>query len=115
MKPIPACLLIVFIALGLHAQSPQKLSYQSVVRNAAGKLVQGATVGMKLSILQGSAAVAAATAVGAAAVGALQMGAQMRQFDGSYARAGAVITLIYAVGLGLIWFAPETRGRPLPD
>ncbi len=50
-----------------------------------------------------------------AAVGALQMGALMRQFDGSYARAGAVITLIYAVGLGLIWFAPETRGRPLPD
>jgi hypothetical protein len=26
-----------------------------------------------------------------------------------------VITLIYAVGLGLIWFAPETKGRPLPD
>jgi hypothetical protein len=39
----------------------------------------------------------------------------MREFGGSYARAGAVITLIYAVGLGLIWFAPETKGRPLPD
>ena len=55
MKTIPACLLFVFITLGLHAQSPQKLSYQSVVRNAAGKLVQGANVGMRLSILQGSA------------------------------------------------------------
>ena len=50
-----------------------------------------------------------------AAVGALQMGALMHEFGGSYARAGAVITLVYAVGLGLIWFAPETKGRPLPD
>jgi hypothetical protein len=50
-----------------------------------------------------------------AAVGALQMGSLMRQFDGDYARAGAVITLIYAVGLGLIWLAPETKGRPLPE
>lgn len=50
-----------------------------------------------------------------AAVGALQMGTLMREFHGSYARAGAVITLVYALGLGLIWFAPETRGRPLPE
>ncbi|MDB6128321.1 MAG: naiP, partial [Verrucomicrobia bacterium] len=49
-----------------------------------------------------------------AAVGALQMGSLMREFHGSYARAGAVITLIYVVGLVLIWFAPETKGRPLP-
>lgn len=50
-----------------------------------------------------------------AAAGALQMGALMRQFNGSYAQAGAVITLIYAIGLGLIWFAPETKGRTLPE
>ncbi len=50
-----------------------------------------------------------------AAVGALQMGALMTHYHGSYAKAGAAITLIYAVGLVLIWFAPETRGRPLPD
>jgi hypothetical protein len=50
-----------------------------------------------------------------AAAGALQMGALMRQFNGSYARAGAVITLVYALGLGLIWLAPETKGRPLPE
>ncbi len=50
-----------------------------------------------------------------AAAGALQMGALMRQFDGSYARAGAVITLVYALGLGLIWLAPETKGQPLPE
>jgi MFS family permease len=50
-----------------------------------------------------------------AAVGAIQMGALMRAFDGSYAQAGAVITLVYAIGLVAIWFAPETRGRPLPE
>jgi MFS transporter, SHS family, sialic acid transporter len=50
-----------------------------------------------------------------AAVGALQMGALMREFDGSYARAAAVITLVYALGLVLIWIAPETKGRPLPE
>jgi MFS family permease len=50
-----------------------------------------------------------------AAVAAIQMGALMRVFDGSYARAGAIITLIYGVGLVVIWLAPETKGRPLPE
>jgi MFS family permease len=50
-----------------------------------------------------------------AAVGALQMGALMQTFHGSYAQAGAVITLVYAAGMLLIWFAPETRGKPLPE
>lgn len=49
-----------------------------------------------------------------ATVGVLQMGRLMQTFDGSYARAGAVISLVYAVGLVLIWLGPETRGRPLP-
>ena len=43
------------------------------------------------------------------------MGALMHQFNGSYARAGAVITLVYVLGLGLIWLAPETKGRTLPE
>lgn len=50
-----------------------------------------------------------------AAVGALQMGTLMGHFNGSYAQAGAVITLIYAFGLLIIWFCPETRGKPLPE
>jgi len=50
-----------------------------------------------------------------AAAGALQMGWLMQQFDGDYGRAGAVITLVYAAGLVIIWFAPETKGRPLPE
>ncbi|MSU72672.1 MAG: MFS transporter [Opitutus sp.] len=50
-----------------------------------------------------------------AAVGALQMGSLMQHFNGSYAKAGAVITLIYIVGMVVIWLAPETKGRPLPE
>jgi MFS family permease len=50
-----------------------------------------------------------------AAVGALQMGALMQTFHGSYAQAGAVITLVYAVGMVIVWFAPETKGKPLPE
>ncbi len=50
-----------------------------------------------------------------AAVGALQMGALMQHFNGSYAQAGAVITLIYLVGMVVIWLAPETKGKPLPE
>ena len=37
-----------------------------------------------------------------AAVGALQMSALMRHYDGSLARAGAVVTLIYGLGMVLI-------------
>ena len=50
-----------------------------------------------------------------AALGALQMSALMAYFDNNYARAGEVLSLIYVFGLVLIWFAPETRGQPLPD
>jgi predicted MFS family arabinose efflux permease len=50
-----------------------------------------------------------------AAVGALQMGQLLKSYDGSYARAGAVITLIYGLGMVLIWFGPETKDKPLPD
>ena len=50
-----------------------------------------------------------------AAAGALAQGQLVAMFDGSYARASAVITLVYAVGMGLIWMARETKGQPLPD
>ncbi|MFN7690133.1 MAG: hypothetical protein ACK5QU_03535, partial [Bacteroidota bacterium] len=36
------------------AQSPQKMSYQAVIRDGANALVQSQTVGMQISILQGS-------------------------------------------------------------
>lgn len=50
-----------------------------------------------------------------AAAGALTQGQLVAAYGGSYAQAGSVITLIYLVGLGLIWLAPETKGRPLPE
>jgi predicted MFS family arabinose efflux permease len=50
-----------------------------------------------------------------AAVGALQMGRLLKQLGGSYDRAGATITLVYALGLFLIWLAPETKGKALPE
>jgi SHS family sialic acid transporter-like MFS transporter len=49
-----------------------------------------------------------------AAVGAIEMGHLLQFYQGSYARAGATITLVYAAGLLLIWLSPETKGRPLP-
>jgi len=50
-----------------------------------------------------------------AAAAAIQMGTLMRIFDGSYARAGAIITLVYIVGMVMIRFVPETKGKPLPE
>lgn len=50
-----------------------------------------------------------------AAAGALVQGQLVGYFGGSYAQAGAVISLIYVVGMVTIWFAPETKGKPLPE
>ncbi|HTU92810.1 MAG TPA: MFS transporter [Gemmataceae bacterium] len=51
-----------------------------------------------------------------AAAGALYMSHLLKNvFHGDYAQAGAVISLIYLAGLIVIWFAPETRGQPLPE
>lgn len=50
-----------------------------------------------------------------AALGALSGGRLVGFFEGSYAKAGATITLVYLIGMVLIWFAPETKGKPLPE
>jgi MFS family permease len=50
-----------------------------------------------------------------AAVGALTQGQLVAAYAGSYPKAGAMITLIYLVGLAFVWLAPETKGQPLPD
>jgi len=49
--------ILSFIALvtSVGAQSPQKMSYQAVIRNNSNALVSSAVVGMQISILQGSA------------------------------------------------------------
>lgn len=50
-----------------------------------------------------------------AAVGALQTGNLIGHFKGSYPDACSSLCLVYLVGMVIIWFAPETRGKPLPE
>ena len=53
-----------------------------------------------------------------AGIGVLQMASLMEFLGGSakaYAPAGATISLIYLAGMALIWLAPETKGKPLPE
>ncbi|KAB1065592.1 DUF1566 domain-containing protein [Salibacter halophilus] len=54
-KIIGSLVFVVFSVLQLNAQSPNKFTYQAVVRNADGELVKNSTVGLRISILQGSA------------------------------------------------------------
>lgn len=42
-------------------------------------------------------------------------GGRLVEYYGSYAAMGATISLIYVVGMVVIWLAPETKGKPLPD
>ena len=50
-----------------------------------------------------------------AACCAIGSGQLVALFSGDYARMGAVITLVYLVVMIVIWWAPETKGEPLPD
>ncbi|MBS1232157.1 MAG: hypothetical protein H6R35_995, partial [Bacteroidetes bacterium] len=55
MKKIFTPLLLIYATFCLSAQTPQKISYQFVVRNAGGTLVANSPVGVRIAILQGSA------------------------------------------------------------
>lgn len=57
MKNIKHLVFVAFILLSTFAfaQAPEKISYQAVIRNASNNLVTSQSVGMKISILQGSA------------------------------------------------------------
>lgn len=51
-----------------------------------------------------------------AGVGTLVLtGTMLDRFRSDLSASLAVTSLIYIVGLGLIWLAPETKGKPLPD
>ena len=50
-----------------------------------------------------------------AAAGAMAAGQLVAFYDGSYAASGATITLVDLAGMALIWLAPETKGKPLPE
>jgi hypothetical protein len=55
MKNITLIALLLCSLTTLFAQTPQKMSYQSVIRKADGSLVSNSSVKIKISILQGSA------------------------------------------------------------
>ncbi len=50
-----------------------------------------------------------------AAIGGLQTAALIGFFDGNFAKAGSVLTIIYVIGIFIIWIGPETRGKALPE
>lgn len=51
-----------------------------------------------------------------AGCGTLAMGFLMGDvFHGNIAHAAATISLVYMLGMALAWFAPETKGQPLPE
>jgi len=49
-----------------------------------------------------------------AAGASLISGSLLHVFEGDYARMGSVVCLVYLVGLVVISFCPETKGKPLP-
>ena len=60
MKKTYTILISLLITASTFAQSPEKMSYQAVIRNINDALVTNTSVGMQISILQGSASGTAA-------------------------------------------------------
>ncbi|MCO6163156.1 hypothetical protein [Flavobacterium sp. NRK F7] len=56
MKKLYTLLATLLVTASIFAQAPEKMSYQAIVRDASDALVVSTTVGMQISILQGSAA-----------------------------------------------------------
>ncbi|MCH2195362.1 DUF1566 domain-containing protein [Kordia sp.] len=56
MNKLYTLLAFILLATTTWAQSPEKMSYQAVVRDSGDNLVSNQAVGMQISILQGSAA-----------------------------------------------------------
>ncbi|MGB8170054.1 MAG: MFS transporter [Chthoniobacteraceae bacterium] len=50
-----------------------------------------------------------------AAVGVLQTANLMKFFGDSFPKAASVMTVIYLIGMALVWLGPETRGKALPE
>lgn len=54
MKKLFTLIMVTLITLSALTQAPQKMSYQCVVRNSSGVLVTKQSVGIRISILQGT-------------------------------------------------------------
>jgi hypothetical protein len=55
MKTIIIFFAAILMTAGVFAQAPNKMSYQAVIRNSSNTLVTSTAVGMRISILQGTA------------------------------------------------------------
>ncbi len=55
MKKIIFSLISILLSIGIMAQSPEKISYQAVIRDSNNKLIINKLIGIKLSILKKSA------------------------------------------------------------
>ncbi len=55
MKKIFTIVAAFMLTMGTFAQAPQKMSYQTVIRDAGNTLVASTSVGIQISVLQGSA------------------------------------------------------------
>ncbi len=55
MRKIVILLFVVLCELSSYAQVPEKMSYQAVIRNSSNQLISNQPVGMRISVLQGSA------------------------------------------------------------
>jgi MFS transporter, SHS family, sialic acid transporter len=50
-----------------------------------------------------------------AAVGTLCLGQFFALFGNDYGKAMGTVALVYLIGMVVIWFGPETKGKPLPE
>jgi hypothetical protein len=55
MRNLFSIITAVILSASVFAQVPQKMSYQAVIRNSSNTLITSKAVGIKISILQGSA------------------------------------------------------------
>lgn len=54
MKPVITTLIALILTTKVFAQAPDKMSYQTVIRNSSNSLISSAPIGMRISVLQGS-------------------------------------------------------------
>lgn len=55
MKKIILVIVAALFTINVFAQTPQKMSYQAVIRNSSNALIASTSIGIRISILQGSA------------------------------------------------------------
>ena len=55
MKKFICSIIFLWCCVAAWAQSPNLMSYQAIIRNSANQLIVGSPLGVRVSLLQGSA------------------------------------------------------------